>query len=67
MVILKRKRSSLFEKYKAITVMESKKPSKLAKNCGFTRNAISTWLLSGNKEKIKVLFNVVRLAQKGKT
>ena len=45
------KRLSLSEKYKY----------------GVSSNTISTWMLHGNKEKLTVPFNLVRLAQKGKT
>ena len=51
---LKRKRLSLSEKYKAITDVESgTKLSKVAKKYGVPRNTMSTWLLPGNKEKVK--------------
>ena len=59
MASLKRKWLSFSNKYKAITAVESgAKPSKVAEKYGVPRNAISTWLLPGNKEKIKVLFNL---------
>ena len=48
------KRLSLSEKYKA-------------EKYGVSSNTISTWMLHGNKEKLTVPFNLVRLAQKGKT
>ena len=48
------KRLSLSEKYKA-------------EKYGVSSNTISTWMLHGNKAKLTVPFNLVRLAQKGKT
>ena len=57
MASLKRKRLFLSEKYKAITEVESgTKPLKVAEKYGVPRNPRSTWLLPGNKEKIKVAF-----------
>ena len=51
---LKGKRLSLSEKYKD-------------KKYGVSSNTISTWMLHRNKEKLTVPFNLVKLAQKGKT
>ena len=69
MASLQRARLSLSEEYKiAITPVESEtKPLMVAEKYAVPRNTIPTWLPPGNKEKLKVLFNLVRIAQKGKT
>ena len=63
MVSLKRKRLSFSEKYKAITDLESgTKSSKLVEKYSVKKCDIN--MAATNKE---VLFNLMRLAQKGKT
>ena len=67
MASLNMKILSLSEKYKTISEVESAtKPSKVAEKYGIPRYKISTRLLPGKEEKLKMLFNLVRLAQKGK-
>ena len=68
MASLKRARLSLSEEYKiAITQVESEtKPLMVAEKYAVPRNTIPTCPPPGNKEKLKVLFNLVRIAQKGK-
>ena len=56
MASLKRKRLSLSGRYKAIGVESGRKLSKVAEKYGDPRNTISIWLLAGNKEKIKSVF-----------
>ena len=59
MVRFQGKRLSLSYKYKAITDVESgTQPPKVAEKYGVPRNTVSTWVLPGNKEKLKVLFNL---------
>ena len=54
MANLKRKRLLHFEKYKAITEVESgAKPSNVATKYGVPRNTISTWLPREKKKKTK--------------
>ena len=66
MASLKRKRLSPYGKYKAITEVRSgTKPSKVAEKYGIPRNTVLKWL-PGNKKKLKMLFKLVRLAQKRK-
>ena len=70
MANLKRKRLLHFEKYKAITEVESgAKPSNVATKYGVPRNTISTWLPREKKKKqkkFKMFFNLVRLSTKRK-
>ena len=55
----------LSEKYEA-EVESGAKPSQVAKKYGVLTNTISTWLLPGNKEKIKVLFKSSEVSTKRK-
>ena len=65
MVSLKRKKLSLSEKYKS-EVDSGTKPLKVAEICDALRNIILIWLVPGKKRKLKLLFNLVSLAQKEK-
>ena len=68
MASLKRKRLPLSEKYKAITEMGSgTQPLKVAEKYVIPRNTISTWLLPGNNEKIRIAFLSGEVSTKRKT
>ena len=65
MASLKRKRLSLSKKYKS-EVDSGTKLLKVAEKYCVLRNTISTWLLTGNKEKIKVTFQSIEVSTKRK-
>ena len=65
MASLKRKRLSLSKRYKS-EVDSGTKLLKVAEKYGVLRNTISTWLLTGNKEKIKVAFQSIEVSTKRK-